>query len=250
MRRKIHLRLGKRQKIILALALVSAVFFTLLSLVFAIIRDIPDSQQAAVRWSAAGGYTQISVFYTEEAAPEAERLSQFEETLEETYAEEGIKAEENTRLWISAASGSGSVQIVSDRARVNVTAVGVRGDFFQFHPQKRLYGSLPSGESKNTNWIVIDEEIAWQLFGSSDVAGMEVTIGGVPHYVSGVIRRECDLMEKKAGADEATVYLPYESLRDYGYTEGITCYEILLPDPVSGFGMKLVEEGLGVGGGR
>lgn len=248
MKEKIHLRVGGKQKIILVLAMVSAVLFAFLYIVSSVIRGIPDSQQAAVRWSTEGDYTQISVFYTEEASPEVERLSQFEETLEETYAEDGIKAEENARLWISAASGSGSVQIVSDRALVNVTAVGVHGDFFQFHPQKLLYGSLPSGDSKNTNWIVIDEEIAWQLFGSSDVAGMEVSIGGVPHYISGVIKRQCDVMEEKAGADEATVYLPYESLSTYGHTSGIICYEILLPDPVSGYGKKLVEDRLGGGG--
>ena len=43
------------------------------------------------------------------------------------------------------------------------------------------------------DYCVIDEDAAWQLFGSNDVAGMTVYIGGVPHIVTGVIRRPASL---------------------------------------------------------
>ena len=242
--------LNRKQKIVLVLTLLSGALLAVLSLSASFVRSIPKSQLAAERWSETGGYAQVSVFYTEDAKADRTRFERFEETLEASYAEEGIKAEEGRELWISAASGEGTVFLESDRARMSVNAVGVIGEFFLFHPQKLLYGSLISGDSRRTDGIVIDEEIAWQLFGSSDVAGMEVMIGGVPHFISGVIERQCDAMEKKAGADEATVYLSYESLSTYGYTPGITCYEILLPNPVSGYGKTLVEKGLGAGGSR
>jgi len=241
---------GKKNQIyVIILAAVSVGLFTLLCLLSVRIRQIPDSGQAVSRWSSDGDFAQISVFYTEKGAPRLEQLTQFEETLEGIYAQEGIVPKENGRLWISAASGFGNVRITSDRGQVAVAAVGIVGDFFQFHPQKLLYGSLPFGRENETNGIVIDEDIAWQLFGGSDVAGMEVMIGGENHVVLGVIRRECDAMEKKAGADVPTVYLSYESLSTHGFTAGLTCYEILLPDPVSGYAKELVENGLGVGGG-
>lgn len=238
----------KKQIYLIILATVSAVFLTLLCLLSVRIKQIPDSQQAASRWSSDGDFAQISVFYTEKSAPQTEQLMQFENTLEGIYAQEGIVPKENGRLWISAASGFGNVRITSNRGQMTVAAVGIVGDFFQFHPQKLLYGSLPLGRENEANGIVIDEDIAWQLFGGSDVAGMEVMIGGESHVVLGVISRDCDAMEKRAGADVPTVYLSYESLSTHGYTAGLTCYEILLPDPVSGYAKDLVENGLGVGG--
>ncbi len=239
----------KNQIYAIILAAVSVGLFTLLCLLSVRIKQIPDSQQVASHWSSDGDFAQISVFYTEKSAPRMEQLTQFEDTIEGIYAQEGIVPKENGRLWISATSGFGNVRITNDRGQVTVAAVGIVGDFFLFHPQKLLYGSLPLGGENETNGIVIDEEIAWQLFGGSDVAGMEVMIGGERHVVLGVISRECDAMEKKAGADVPTVYLSYESLSTHGYTAGLTCYEILLPDQVSGYAKELVESGLGVGGG-
>ena len=240
----------KKNKIdVIVPAILSAVLLTLFCLLSVKIKQIPDSQQATSRWSSEGDFAQISVFYTEKGAPRMEQLTQFEDTIEGTYAQEGIEPKENGRLWISAASGVGNVRMTSDRGQMTANAVGIIGDFFQFYPKKLLYGSLPLGRENQTNGIVIDEDIAWQLFGGSDVAGMEVMIGGESHVILGVISRECDAMEKKAGADVPTVYLSYESLSTHGFTSGLTCYEILLPNPVSGYAKELVENGLGVGGG-
>ena len=239
----------KKQIYLIVPAILVAVLLILLCVISAKIKQIPDSQQGAFRWSSDGDYAQISVFYTEKSAPRAEQFTQFEDTLEGLYAQEGIAPKENGRLWISAASGTGNVRLTTDRGQMTAAAVGIVGDFFLFHPQKLLYGSLPIGSESQTNGIVIDEEIAWQLFGGSDVAGMEVMIGGESHVVLGVISRDCDAMEKKAGADVPTVYLSYESLSTHGFTSGLTCYEILLPNPVSGYAKELVENGLGVGGG-
>ena len=239
----------KNQIYLIVPAILVAVLLILLCVISAKIKRIQDSQQVASHWSSDGDYAQISVFYTEKSAPRAEQFTQFEDTLEGLYAQEGIAPKENGRLWISAASGTGNVRLMTGRGQMTAAAVGIVGDFFQFHPQKLLYGSLPLGSESQTNGIVIDEEIAWQLFGGSDVAGMEVMIGGESHVVLGVISRDCDAMEKKAGADVPTVYLSYESLSTHGFTAGLTCYEILLPDPVSDYAKDLVKNGLGVGGG-
>ena len=131
---------GKINQIyVIILVAVSVGLFTLLCLLSVRIKQIPDSGQAASRWSSEGDFAQISVFYTEKGAPRLEQLTQFEDTLEGTYAQEGIVPKENGRLWISAASGFGNVRITSDRGQVAVAAVGIVGDFFQFHPQKLLY---------------------------------------------------------------------------------------------------------------
>lgn len=51
-------------------------------------------------------------------------------------------------------------------------------------------GSYFSGSDLMQDHIILDQDSAWQLFGSYDVEGMQVMIGNVPHIVSGVIRRE------------------------------------------------------------
>ena len=55
-------------------------------------------------------------------------------------------------------------------------------------------GAPFSWESLHTDGIVVDEETAWQLFGSNDVEGMQVMIGQVPHFITGVIEKEAGKM--------------------------------------------------------
>lgn len=242
-------RLNRKWKTILMIALIAAVLLIGAAMAATAVEKIPDSQQAAKRWAPDGGYAQISVFYAEEAALRAEYLESFEASLESQLREAGFRSdEEENRLWASAYSASGRVTIASQRSSANVKAVGVGGDFFLFHPYQLRYGSYFSGEDLMQDRIVIDEETAWLLFGSVDVAGMQVTIGGVTHVIAGVIHRDCDLMEKRAGADQMTVYLSWDSLSRYGTAEGISCYELLLPDPVSGYAMGLASKSLGVDG--
>lgn len=240
-------RFSRKVKVTAAVAVAAAVVLAVLSGAAAYIKSIPDSQQLAKRWAPGGGYTQISIFYAKSAAPDEMRLKSFEYSLDEKLLVDGIEAPaESARLWLTAYSGSGKISVTSDRTTIDAAAVGVGGDFFQFHPFKLLRGSYFSGSDLMQDAIIIDEDAAWQLFGSSDVAGMTVTIGGVPHYVAGVIERDDSFMDKKAGVDKMTIYLSYDSLSKYGSTDGISCYEMLLPNPVSGYGMQLVEEKLGI----
>lgn len=240
-------RFSRKAKVTAVVALAAAVILLALSALAAHIKRIPVSQNMVSRWDSDGGYSQISVFYAKEARPDAMRLKSFEYSLPGAFVEGGIEEpSENARMWVSAYSGDGRIQVTGNKGSIDTAAVGVGGDFFLFHPFKLLYGSYFSGSDLMQDGIIIDEDAAWQLFGAYDVAGMTVTIGGVPHYVAGVIRRDDSMMDKKAGTDKMTVYLSYDSLSRYGSTEGISCYEILLPNPVSGYGVKLVREKLGV----
>ena len=42
------------------------------------------------------------------------------------------------------------------------------------------------------DYCIIDQDAAWQLFGSNNVAGMTVKIGGIPHIIAGVVERPAD----------------------------------------------------------
>ena len=94
--------------------------------------------------------------------------------------------------------------------------------------------------------VIIDEEAAWQLFGSSDIAGQSVLINNVPHFVEGVIKREDGKLAERAGLDKTIVYVSNETLDEYGTGRGISTYEVVAPNPVKGYVYNKVKEKIGV----
>jgi hypothetical protein len=91
--------------------------------------------------------------------------------------------------------------------------------------------------------VVLDEELAWRLFGSVHVAGFDVLIGGIPHTVAGVVARENDFASSAAYTYGAGMFMSYESLRELTYGQArISTYEIVLSDPVSGFAMDIMTQ--------
>lgn len=203
-------------------------------------------QQMAKRWSKAGDAAQISAFFTEDAVEDEFYFRQVEENVKNALKEASIMSEnENARLWIDAVSRSGKIVVSSERATMELTALGVEGEFFQFHPQRIVNGALFREDSMMNDGIVIDEETAWQLFGSSDVAGMQVMIGQVPHFITGVIERTSGRMSKAAGLDKSVCYLSLESLENYGSVAGGFTYEIVMPNPIKNFAFSTMQKILG-----
>lgn len=211
------------------------------------LRKLPE-QTMAERWSKEGGVSQISCFFSVNAGVTEERLEEFEHALDDYLTENSIEIQSpnpGARLWADAYSGEGKITLTGGKASVEADATGIGGDFFLFHPQELLYGSYFSGNDLNQDYCVIDEDAAWQLFGSNNVAGMSVTIGGVPYIVQGVIRRPDSRLVKAAGLDSTRVYVSYRTLEQYGTANGINHYEIVMPNPVKQFAYKYVKEQLG-----
>ena len=111
-----------------------------------------------------------------------------------------------------------------------------------FHPLSLKAGSYFSGNDVMQDYVVIDEEIAWQLFGSNDIAGQTITIKGVPHIITGVIERQQDRLSKAAGLENSVAYVSYNTLTSYGRANAICCYELVMPNPVKNFAYNYVKE--------
>lgn len=207
-----------------------------------------DAQNMALRWAEDGDASQISCFFSREAGITEYNLINFEHALDTALEEASIVNDSDNpsaRLWADAYSASGKVTISSKRGTVEVSAVGVGGDFFLFHPLKLLEGSYFSGSDLMQDHIVIDEDVAWQLFGSNDVDGQMVTIGGVPHMIAGVIRRENGRIADAAGLSSSIAYVSYSTLEQYGISYGLNTYEIVMPNPVTGYAKNYVSENIG-----
>lgn len=211
------------------------------------IHDLPE-QNMAERWNKDGGAAQVSCFFSANTQMTEDRLEEFEHALDSYLTENSIESESSNpgaRLWADTYSGEGKISLSSGKTTVEADATGIGGDFFLFHPQKLLYGSYFSGNDLNQDYCVIDEDTAWQLFGSNNVAGMMVTIGGIPHIVQGVVERPKGRLISAAGLDGTRVYVSYQTLARYGTSSGINHYEIVMPNPVKQFASKYVKEQLG-----
>ncbi len=94
-------------------------------------------------------------------------------------------------------------------ASAKVTATG--GDFVFLHQALWLSGSSYSDNDIMKDRAVIDKQLAWQLFGGENVAGMPFKINGNTYYVAGVV--DMGEPEKKENTNEITcrAWLPYSA---------------------------------------
>lgn len=227
---------------------ISFAAFLILLLVTNYLGNIQTTQTAARRWNSEGGVSQVSCFFAVGSGISEDRLIEFEHTVDGALTDASVVLESenpSARLWADAYSADGRITLSTDRATLTADAIGIGGDFFLFHPVKLLYGAYFSGNDLMQDYCVIDADAAWQLFGSSDVAGMMVFIGGRPHIVTGVVERPSGRLAEAAGLDSTLVYVSYQTLSELGQCNGINHYEILLPNPVTNFAVNYIRESLG-----
>ncbi len=209
------------------------------------------SQQMAERWDAEGGSAQISCFFADGSNVVPDTLRAFGHSLDGQLRDASIQAPNTSaRLWVDAYSAKGQIHLSSSRTSVSVGAYGVGGDYFLFHPLQLEKGSMYfDGDDLMQDQVILDQNTAWQLFGSYDIAGQSITIGSGPTahvgVVAGVIESESGWMNEQAGAAVGTVYLSYEMLDRFGTHSGINAYEIVMPNPITGFARDMVESNIG-----
>ncbi len=238
------------KKLLLGISgVISFILFLTLLAVTNHMADSQEPQQMAKRWSEEGGVAQISCFFSRDAMVTEDVLESFEHSLDSTLQEASITQDSenpSARLWVDAYSADGKIGISSDRANLEANAIGIGGDFFLFHPLKLLAGGYFTGNDVMQDYCVLDEDAAWQLFGSNDIAGMTVYIGGIPHIVTGVVERPKGRLAEAAGLNATVVYVSYQTLSELGQNNGINHYEIVMPNPVSDFAYNHVKNHIGL----
>ena len=206
-------------------------------------------QQMAQRWSMEKDVSQVSCFFSVNAGISEDFIKNLEHSLEDALKEASIVSQsENAgaRLWADAYSADGQITVESNIGKITVDALGIGGDFFLFHPMQLLSGSYFSGNDLMQDYCILDQDAAWKLFGSYDVAGQSVTIGGRTHIVTGVVKRPEGKLYEAAGLDASQIYVSYETLKSYGRNNGINHLEIVMPNPVSGFAMEYMKKAVTV----
>lgn len=191
-------------------------------------------------------FAQIACFLPVGKGKEESDILSFRQTLDTKLMEQSLEAPENGSLYIDAYSTSATVTVSSDSSgsggSAQVEAVAVGGEFFYFHPLQLRSGAYISSDDLMDDLVVLDEELAWRLFGGVELEGMTITLNGKPFVVAGVVSRENDFATKKAYSGEAGLFMSYSALKRLDETAAISCYEIIMPDPITNFAMGVVQE--------
>lgn len=251
---------------------VNAVAVTVICILTIVGNSMAKSQQynyTADRWKndSSEHFAQVSTFFTDDSGFDTDSLNAVRAGLIKELQNASFSVEEGKLPFADAYSSSvGTVTVKGDligKSDAELTAVG--GDFFLFRNFELINGSFFSENDLMQDGAVIDRNLAWSLYGSYEVSGMNLYINGVKFYISGVTEIPDTKPEKHCAGKLPKIYISYDGasslsmLSDGSETtaeitaeditdtpvvtgfKGITCYETVLPDPVENFAYNAVK---------
>ncbi len=210
-----------------------------------------ESLTAAERFRGGGEirFAQLACFLPVGEGKTEDDIYSFQQSLDSKMLEQSLEAPEGGSLYIDAYCGSATMSVSAGGGSANVEAVGVGGDFFYFHPFLLRSGAYIDGEDLMDDLVLLDEEMAWKLFGGTDLAGMSLSINGEPFVVAGVISREDDFASRRAYSGEGGLFMSFSAMKRLDEDASISCYEVVMPDPISGYAKGVVKDSFPVGKG-
>ena len=246
-----HLALSKKKKFHILNWLLLA--FALVCLLITVSISSPlYSQQAAERWQGEGEleFCQISCYIPEAEKLDVGKILTFRYAMLDKFSEAALDVSSSQTLFSDAWSTGGKVKIASATGQGEVYAIAVGGSFFNFHPVRLLSGSYINETDLMQDRVLLDEDTAWLLFGGTELQGMSVKINGVPFVVAGVVSREDDRATDKAYTHGMGIFMSYEAYAALNENAGISCYELVMAEPVENFAYNFVDEKFPIGGGE
>ena len=230
------------------LTLLSVIFFLLASRLSARL----SSQQEAQRWQGESDlkFCQISCFLPVDEKVQPDTILKFREEVQKALHAASVDVQHAGQLQLDAWSTTGRVHVATDLGNGEARVIAVGGDFFQFHPVWLLSGNYIAESDFMKDRVLLDEDLAWMLFGGTDLVGMELRINGCPFVVAGVIQREQDMFSRLAYTDGMGLFMSYEAYSQLDEKAGIDCYELVTAEPVNNFALSLVKQKFPIGRGE
>ena len=206
-----------------------------------------DSQEMASRWAGETdlSFAQVSVFFPVDQPGSLDQVRSFRATLPDKLIAAGLEPTEENRLWADAYSTQTKLTAQTDYGEGEATVYAVGGDFFRFHPLKLVSGSYFTDEDFMDDLILLDEDMAWKLYGGMDLTGKAVTISGKLFTICGVVERETDFATELADTAGGRIYMSYSAyaaLQGGETAPGFQYYELVMADPVQNFTRGTVTE--------
>lgn len=200
-----------------------------------------DHEQVAKKFSNGTRFTQITVFAPETAGLTVDKIMYFRYKLETKLTEKSITPpNDGARLYADAFTSYVDATLTSDSngARTsNVKLAYVGGDYPLFY---KAYRDMPNvGGDINHDRILLSRSAAWQLYGGDALYDYPVKIGPTTLYISGVYPdyKESAYIKDFYG-EKAAAAADIKSDADIN----ITCYDLIVVDPVKNFAVDTVKE--------
>jgi len=237
------MKISKKVRVLLALCLVCAIVSGALAAAGMVISRGSGWTGAEKAWAGEGDarYTQTAVFFPIGQERTQEDIRNFRKNLTDKLQASSLDAIYEGNLTRDAYWGTGKLNLTGGRGSATVDVLAVGGDFFFFHPYELKNGSYITEDDLMHDGIVLDEDTAWRLFGGTDLEGLTVTYGDKQLRVAGVVKLEDDFATEAARGEQALAFVHYDLLYD-SYAAGVEGIELVLPDPVGGFGLNIVKE--------
>ena len=211
-----------------------------------------SAQQAAERWRGESGqdFAQVSCFVPVDEALSLNQIYGFRSKMLQELNKAALDSEGSDGLWRDAWCAVGKLGVSSDKAVGEASVIAVGGDFFSFHPLRLLSGDYLREDDLMNDRVLLDPELAWLLFGGTDLAGMEMKIKDRIFLIAGVVEREKDEASRKAYTAGQGLYMSYEAYKELTESESITAYEYVLADPVKNFAVNIAKDNFPIGRGE
>jgi hypothetical protein len=237
--------LTKNRIILLCVVCVLAIAATVLTVTAAARWHTLSCQRAAERFrgDSDARFAQVSAFFPEGKGTDLKGVYTFRQSLETALVAAAVEAPEGGSVWKDAYAAKSSVTVVGGKASSAAETLGVGGDWFYFHDLKLRSGVYLSETDLMHDRVVLDETLAWKLFGGFDLAGMTVTIGGKQYIIAGVVELESDKASLKArGESGGVLIMHYDALNAMAEIK-ITSYELVCANPITGFALETLKKG-------
>ena len=239
---------------------------TLLALAFALTAHILGgtlaAQKTAERWKGESdlSFSQVSCFIPVDEKISLEQIYAFRTELVKKLEEAAFEDKDTSSLFADAWSTTGRAAVSTGLGKGEAAVIAVGGRFFDFHPIRLISGSYITEKDLMKDRVLLDEELAWLLFGGTELEGLEMRIEGVPFVVAGVIEREQDFASKKAYTAGMGLYMSYEAYSELKAGSdatagqpadaGASCYEFVMAQPVDGYALSLAKDKFPIGHGE
>lgn len=211
-----------------------------------------ESQKEAARWRGDSDteFSQLSCFIPVDEKVSLEQVAEFRTNMTKKLHEAALDIDNDNTLFADAWSCTGTVNVSSDNGKGEAAVIAVGGEFFEFHPIRLISGSYITQRDLMKDRVLLDEELAWLLYGGTDIAGLSIKINGVPYMIAGVVEREQDKFSKAAYTSGRGLYMSYDGYSQLAEDAGITCYEVVLANPVKDFALGVVKDSFPIGRGE
>lgn len=214
--------------------------------------NLLESQKEAERWQGDGemAFSQISCFLPADKQIGLREVADFRNAAMAKLKEASLDINGDQQLMLDSWSTSGKVYTSGEHGRGEASVIAVGGSYFDFHPLRLLNGDYIRQSDLMHDRILLGEDVAWLLFGGTNLQGMTMKLNGIPFVVAGVVQQEQDFASKKADSSEMDLYMSYDALLQLDENTKINCYEFVMADPVKNFALNVAREKFPIGRGE